>query len=286
MHKCIDLGISISYFTSYGKYLASVNGSPNGNVLLRRQQYRYADNEDKKMYFAKLFIEAKIYNARWVLERGVRDHSYINNDNLIKDISINLAEKIKIIENCSDINVLRGIEGDCAKQYFSVFDQLILKNKDYFVFTNRNKRPPKDAVNALLSFTYSILTNEVASALSSVGLDPYVGFMHTDRPGRKSLASDLVEELRAPFADRFILTGINLGKLKPSMFTENEDNSFLLNENGRKVLITEWQNRKKETITHPFIKEKIEWGMVPYVQAQLLARAIRSNCGYVPFFWK
>lgn len=182
---------------------------------------------------------------------------------------------------------LRGIEGKSAEQYFSVFDLLILNQKEDFYFHSRNKRPPQDNMNALLSFTYTILAGDCSNALTSVGLDSYVGFMHRDRPGRNSLSLDLMEELRPIMADRFILTLVNMKIIRKEHFEKQKDGAVILNETGRKIFFTSWQNHKKEIITHPFLKEKIEWGLVPYVQALLLARTIRGDLEeYPPFLWK
>ena len=182
---------------------------------------------------------------------------------------------------------MRGYEGEAASLYFSVFDRLILQNKEIFSFEQRIKRPPKDPVNTLLSFCYTILANDCASALESTGLDAYVGFLHSDRPGRASLALDLMEELRSIYADRFVLTLINNRKINASAFERQANGAVLLNDKGRKIFLTDWQNRKKELIRHPFLEEKIPWGLVPFVQAQLLARVLRGDLDVYPaFLWK
>ena len=194
---------------------------------------------------------------------------------------------MECIRNCQTKDQLRGYEGEAASVYFGVFDQLILQQKKDFIFTGRNKRPPKDNVNALLSFVYTMLSNSITSALETVGLDPYVGYLHTDRPGRASLSLDLIEELRAVLADRFVLSLINKKIISGKNFSKKENGAVLMDDELRKRLLIEWQNRKKETITHPFLKEKIEWGMVPYAQAMLLARYLRGDLdGYPVFLWK
>lgn len=285
--KCVEEGIDVSFFSPSGKFLARVNGIPNGNVLLRRGQYRIADDNEKRLDYAKTFLLGKTFNSRWVLERMCRDHPEHDAVDSIKTESRIIKKIMDDIQSAGSIKELMGFEGDCAKHYFSVFDNLILNHDPCFRFSGRTRRPPLDAVNALLSFAYSMLANDCAAALSSVGLDPYVGFLHSDRPGRVSLALDLEEELRSPVADRFVLTVINLRVFSEKMFDFRENGSVLLNEEGRKLFIQEWQKRKKEVIRHPFLKEKIEWGLVPYVQALLLARTIRGDlCGYPPFLWK
>lgn len=285
--KCVENGIDISFFSPSGKFMARVNGIPNGNVLLRREQYRIADDNEKKLDYAKSFLLGKAFNSRWVLERMCRDHPEHDAIENIKNESRIIRKIMDDIQDADSIKKLMGFEGDCAKHYFSVFDNLILNHDACFSFSGRTRRPPLDAVNALLSFAYSMLANECAAALSSVGLDPYVGFLHSDRPGRVSLALDLEEELRSPVADRFVLTTINLRVFSEKMFDFRENGSVLLNEDGRKLFIQEWQKRKKELIRHPFLKEKIEWGLVPYAQALLLARTIRGDLNvYPPFLWK
>lgn len=287
MGKCMEKHVSLSFYTPHGRYLCSILGESNRNVLLRREQFRIADKEERSLQFAKVFILGKIFNERWVIERTKRDHAMrVNVDRLIAQ-SQKLRGVLSSIETCNTIDELRGLEGNAAKEYFYVFDDLILRNKDDFFFEERSRRPPLDPLNALLSFLYSILTRDCAAAVQGAGLDPYVGFMHTDRPGRSSLALDLVEELRAPVVDRFALTLINNGKIHRSDFTEQENGGIFLNAKGRKIVLTAWQQHKMEQITHPFLKEKISWGLVPHVQAMLLARSIRGDLeGYAPFLWK
>ena len=236
---------------------------------------------------ARTCILGKIFNARWVLERAVRDHGMQIDVDLVKNASGYLKNSLKRIQCCQSKEQLRGYEGEAASVYFSTFDQLILQQKRDFKFQGRNRRPPLDNVNALLSFVYTLLTNQITSALEVVGLDPYVGYLHTDRPGRVSLSLDLVEELRSVFADRFVLSLINKKIVSGKNFSKKENGAVLLNEEGRKKILVEWQNRKKEMLTHPYLKEKVEWGMVPYVQAMLLARYLRGDLdGYPVFLWK
>lgn len=285
---CAEKNIGVVFFSPQGKFLAQAAGRSYGNVLLRKEQYRISDNTQRSFPYAKNMITGKIYNCRWSLERTCRDHAARVDVTRLKEISAELQEglqRIVLLEDGTDS--LRGVEGELAARYFSIFDELIINQKEDFFFEGRNRRPPRDKVNALLSFVYTILANDCANALESVGLDSYVGFMHCDRPGRKSLALDLMEELRPIMADRFVLTLINTKMLNEKHFVIQQDETVLLNEKGRKIFFSAWQNRKKEIITHPYLKEKVEWGLVPYVQALLLARTIRGDLEeYPPFLWK
>lgn len=287
MGACADRNISLCYLTPQGKFLARVSGKIKGNVILREQQYNRFLDEEKSLEIAKNCIIGKIYNARWVLERATRDHSMQVDVEKLKTASESLKNSLNYVRNCNSKEQLRGFEGEAAKVYFSVFDELILQQKKDFAFHGRNKRPPVDNVNALLSFVYTLLTNSISSALETVGLDPYVGCLHTERPGRTSLSLDLIEELRPVLADRFVLSLINKKMVTGKNFKQKENGAVLMDDEARKLLLTEWQNKKKEMITHPFLKEKVEWGMVPYVQAMLLARHLRGDLdGYPPFLWK
>lgn len=287
MGACADRNISLCYVTPQGKFLARVTGKIKGNVILRQQQYESSRDKEISLSIAKNCITGKIYNARWVLERAVRDHSFQINTDQVKTASVHLKQSLEHIRNSQSKEQLRGYEGEAASIYFGVFNELILQQKKDFVFCGRNKRPPLDNINAMLSFVYTLLTNQIASALECVGLDPYIGYLHTERPGRVSLALDLIEELRAPLADRFVLSLINKKVITRKNFKTKENGAVIMDDEARKRLLTEWQNRKKETITHPFLKEEIEWGMVPYVQAMLLARYLRGDLdGYPVFLWK
>ena len=287
MGACMQRDTGLSMYSPNGKFLASVNGPCFGNVLLRKEQYRISDDDEKAVAYARNMITAKVYNCRRCLERAVRDHSLRIDSEKIKAASILMRDSIEYVYNCSDKDVLRGLEGKNAVYYFSVFDELILNQKEDFKFTVRNKRPPTDRVNALLSFAYTILAGECSSALSGVGLDPYVGFMHSDRPGRKSLALDIMEEMRPVMADRFVLKLINMRIIQPNMFDTQNSGAVFLNDSGRKAFFNAWQTKKREVITHPYINEKIPWGLVPHIQAQLLARTIRKDLNqYPPFMWK
>lgn len=287
MGACAERNISLCYLTPQGKFLAKVNGRVKGNVILRQQQYKDFLDPHKSLEIAQSCIIGKIYNARWVLERATRDHSMQIDVEKVKTASQNLKNSLDFVRNSQSKEQLRGFEGEAAKIYFSVFDELILQQKKDFSFHGRNKRPPLDNVNALLSFVYTLLTNTITSALETVGLDPYIGCLHTERPGRVSLSLDLIEELRPVLADRFVLSLINRKMVTRKNFKQKENGSVLMDDDARKIVLTEWQNKKKETLTHPFLKEKVEWGMVPYVQAMLLARYLRGDLdGYPPFLWK
>lgn len=287
MGACAERGISLCYLTPQGKFLARVSGKIKGNVVLRQQQYASSQDEQISLDIARNCILGKVHNARWVLERAVRDHSLQIDAEKVRSASGFLKQSLELIQNCQTKEQLRGYEGEAASIYFGVFDQMILQQKKDFAFHGRNKRPPLDPVNALLSFVYTLLTNTITSALETVGLDPYVGYLHTDRPGRASLSLDLIEELRAVLADRFVLSLINKKMVSGKNFSKKENGAVLMDDEVRKRVLTEWQNKKKEVITHPFLKEKVEWGMVPYVQAMLLARYLRGDLdGYPVFLWK
>lgn len=287
MGACAEKNISLSFLTPQGKFLARITGPVKGNVVLRKKQYEISSSDEECLKIAKNCILGKVHNSRWILERAMRDHSLQIDVERVKHASQFLQNSLSNIRNCENVEQLRGYEGEAASVYFGVFDELILQQKKDFYFKGRNKRPPLDNVNAMLSFVYTLLTGMIASALETVGLDPYVGFMHTDRPGRVSLALDLIEELRPVLADRFVVTLINKKMVSPKGFSRKENGAVLMGDDLRKELLVEWQNKKKEVITHPFLKEKVEWGMIPFVQAMLLARYLRGDLDeYPPFFWK
>ncbi len=287
MGACAEKNISLCYLTPQGKFLARITGPVKGNVILRQQQFNSRNDEKICLEIAKNCIIGKVYNARWVLERAIRDHPMQIDVEKVKKASILLKESYARIENSVTTEQLLGYEGEAASIYFAVFDQLILQQKKDFPFQGRNRRPPLDNVNALLSFVYTLLANMITSALESVGLDPYLGYLHTDRPGRASLSLDLIEELRAIMADRFVLTLINKKIVTGKNFSRKENGAVLMDDELRRKVLTEWQNKKKEVITHPYLQEKVEWGMVPYVQAMLLTRYLRGDLdGYPVFLWK
>ena len=287
MGACVERGIGLSFFTPHGRFLVRICGAARGNVLLRKRQYEVSENEEESLSIARNFIVGKIFNSKWVLERALRDHAMRIDGGRVKKASESLDGSMKAARSCGSIDSLRGIEGDAASTYYGVFDELVLRDKDFFRFAGRSRRPPRDAVNAMLSLFYTVLANDCASALEGVGLDSYVGFMHADRPGRKSLALDLEEELRPVFVDRFVLSAVNNRVVDSSSFDVCETGEVRLTDRGRKALFESWQNRKKDQIVHPFLKEKMARGLVPHVQSLLLARFLRGDLdGYPPFLWK
>ncbi|TDM04011.1 type I-C CRISPR-associated endonuclease Cas1c [Macrococcus carouselicus] len=275
--------ISLTFLTPEGRFCGRYIGTTNGNVLLRREQYRIAD-DGRSLQIAKRCIEAKIINSRKVLLRTLRDHRDKVNATRLEVAETYLKKQLFLCKQVDNKDSLRGIEGDAARMYFQCFDDIILYQKEDFVFVTRSKRPPLNRVNAILSYLYTLLTYEVQSALESVGLDSYVGFFHTDRPGRASLALDMIEELRPYLVDRFVITLINRKQIAPQDFEIKENGAVLLNKKGRDKVLTLWQKRKHSEIIHPFIGEKVPIGLIPYVQAQLLSRHIRKDLeSYPPF---
>ena len=286
MGACAERNIDLCFLTPNGRFLARVVGRVRGNVLLRKRQYEISEDEADSTRIAQSFLIGKIANCRKVLERAIRDHAMLVNVEALGQASTSLRETIKQLPECACTSDLIGFEGSAAKTYFGVFDQLILQQKRDFDFRERSRRPPLDKMNALLSFLYTLLTNETASALEAVGLDPYVGFLHQDRPGRPSLALDVMEELRPVFADRLALSLVNRKQVSGKGFVEKENGGILMDDETRKKVLTVWQERKREMILHPYLQEKIEFGMLPYAQALLLARHLRGDLdAYPPFFW-
>jgi CRISPR-associated protein Cas1 len=287
MGKCAENGVDLVFLTPRGRFLARTCGESRGNVLLRRTQYRIADDPVQSCLVARNFIFGKLNNARQVLDRTRRDHVMRIDEIKFQSASHQLKELMSQVLEETSLDGLRGLEGASATIYFNLFDDMILRSKEEFFFRTRNRRPPIDKVNALLSFIYTMLGNDCASALETVGLDAYVGFLHRDRPGRTSLALDLLEELRSCVADRFVLTLINNGVVVPGDFQTQENGAVLLTLEGRRKVQKEWQAKKQQKITHPFLKEQVEWGLVPYVQALLLARFLRGDLDeYPPLLWK
>lgn len=287
MGFCAENDVAISFLTEYGKFLAMVKGPVSGNVLLRRKQFRMADKPDVSAQVAGFVLTGKIANCRTVLERSLRDHSEKMNQPLVKGVSNRLSMYIQKELQKDDLDSLRGIEGDAAHQYFSVFDEMIFQQQDAFAFSGRNRRPPTDRVNCLLSFVYTLLVHDVRSALESVGLDPAVGFLHRDRPGRPGLALDMMEEFRPFLADRLVLSMINRSQVRPDGFTIKESGAVHMDDDTRKTVLTTYQKRKQESLVHPFLNEKIQIGTLFFIQALLMARFIRGDLdGYPPFIWK
>jgi len=287
MGECAKRNISLCFMTQSGRFLARITGESRGNVLLRKKQYRISDSEELSLEIARSMIIGKLFNSRWVIERATRDHAMRLDVEKLKKVSEALRQSILWAQECESLDKLRGFEGEAAIRYFGIFDDLILQQKEDFTFAGRNRRPPLDKVNALLSFAYTLLANESAAALESVGLDAYVGFLHRDRPGRASLALDLMEELRPVIADRFVISLINKREVNKSGFTVQENGAVVMEDQVRKTVLSAWQARKQETITHPYLGEKTPWGLVPYVQALLLARYLRGDLdAYPTFMWK
>ncbi|MFI3287035.1 MAG: type I-C CRISPR-associated endonuclease Cas1c [Rikenellaceae bacterium] len=281
MKLCAESGVSLTFLSPSGRFVSRVQGATKGNVLLRVAQYRFADNEEVSLHLSKLFIGGKIQNYRNILRRWIRD----NGDNAaIYNAANHLENSKRKIRFAASHNELRGLEGDAAGSYFGVFSEMILHQKEDFIFKGRNRRPALDAVNTLLSFVYTLIANDVAAALETVGLDPYVGFLHTLRPGRTSLALDVMEELRAYLGDRLVLSLINRRQITIRDFIYQGESGVLLSDNGRKVVLCAWQNRKKELITHPYLQERIPIGLLPYAQSVLLARYLRNELDDYPVF--
>lgn len=284
MSLCAERNVAISFVSEGGRFLGRVSGPVSGNVLLRRKQYRMADDAITSNEISKLFIAGKIANSNTVLKRVFRDHAQSINTSALEEAITKLTFKQKQVLNARDQNELRGYEGESAMTYFSVFDQLILHQKDDFKMEGRSRRPPLDNVNALLSFIYTLLMHEVRAALESVGLDPCVGFLHVDRPGRQSLALDMMEEFRPFIADRLVLTLINRKQISRNGFIQQPTGGIIMDDATRKEVITAWQKRKQEEIIHPFLEERVSIGLLPYCQALLMARYIRGDLDNYPVF--
>jgi len=275
MGFCGERGIGLSFYSEYGKFLARIQGRQTGNVLLRRTQYRWADNSEKSVSIARIIISAKIANSRYVLLREIRNHGA---NDLLERATQQLFSCLQRCRSTLNVQQIMGVEGEAAAIYFGIFNQLL--HDSQFVFAGRVRRPPTDPVNALLSFLYSMITQECVSALLGVGLDPFVGFLHQDRPGRPSLALDMLEEFRASWADRFVLTLINRKQIKLNDFVMEASGAVRLTDNARKVLLVAYQERKQDEILHPYLQEKIPIGLLPHCQSLLLARHLRNDTQY------
>lgn len=281
MKLCSDSGISITFLSPNGRYISRVQGETKGNVLLRKRQYQLSDDDLWSLQVSQVMIGGKIQNYRNILRRYVRD--YGDNDGISQAIKILEQSKRNVLIS-RDKTTLIGYEGIASNAYFEVLPILILNQKNDFPFYGRSRRPPKDAVNAMLSFAYTLIASDVTAALETVGLDPYIGFLHTLRPGRASLALDMMEELRAYLGDRFVLSLINKKQITSKDFISQGENGIVMTDKGKKIFITAWQNRKREVIIHPYLNEKIEIGLLPYVQAMLLAKYIRKDIDGYPVF--
>jgi len=287
MGYCAENGVSISLLSRHGRFLARIQGPVAGNVLLRKEQYRISDDNKRTIEIVRSILAGKLTNSKTVLQRTLRDHAgRINADAVAREAEA-LDMAVKQVQSESDLEVLRGIEGETARRYFGVFNELITNQKADFSFKDRNRRPPLDRVNALLSFTYTLLYHDMRAALESVGLDPAVGFLHRDRPGRLGLALDLMEEFRPFFADRLVLSLINMRQIEGRGFQILDSGAVFMNEETRKTLIGSYQKRKQDVINHPFLNERMHIGILFHSQAILLARYIRGDIdGYPPFLWR
>lgn len=284
---CAERDISISFLSEYGKFLASVRGPVSGNVLLRRRQYRMADDGDATRAIAANLVSGKLANCRVVMNRTIRDHSEKVDVAAIRSSAAAIDRILDRLPTVIDVDEVRGCEGLAGAEYFSIFNHLIVDQKDRFVFRERSRRPPLDEVNALLSFVYTLLAHDVRSALETVGLDPAVGFLHRDRPGRPSLALDLMEEFRPVIADRLVLSLINRKQVSYKGFTRTAGGAVTMDADTRKTVLAEYQKRKQDEVLHPYIEETVQIGLLFFVQANLLARHIRGDIdGYPPFFWR
>lgn len=287
MAHCAESQVLISFLSENGRFLARVTGKISGNVRLRREQYHQADDTQKSLQLAGTMVAAKIANARTVLQRAGRDHGTKHTGNPFLPAITRLGRIIDEVRTATDLESLRGHEGDAGREYFNVFDYLITAGKPDFKFVNRNRRPPTDPVNALLSFVYVLLAHDCAAALEAIGLDPQVGFLHSDRPGRAGLALDLMEEFRPFFADRLVLSLINLKQVNVKSFVYTDSGAVEMKDDTRKEVLTAYQKRKQEEIRHPYLNEPIPIGMLMFAQALLLARHLRGDIdGYPPFIWK
>lgn len=288
MARCVADGREVTYLDYSGRFLCRVVGPTHGNVLLRRVQYEAVRNDSVVCELARRFVAGKLRNSRQVLSRSARDASDPERRGCIAGVAAEFAVAVSRVQLATTLDAIRGVEGEMAARYFSVFGDLLTVETTSFAFTQRTRRPPRDRVNALLSFLYALLTNDCTAALEGVGLDPQMGFLHAMRPGRPALALDMTEEFRAGLADRLTLTLINRRQIRPEHFTIRDDagDSVLLNEDGRKMVITAYQKRKEEAIPHHFLKEPVPLGLVPHLQARMLARYLRGDVEqYEPFLF-
>jgi CRISPR-associated protein Cas1 len=287
MGACTEAGISVAFLSATGRFLARVEGPLSGNVLLRRTQYRAADDPAATAALSRAFVAGKIANSRSVLQRALRDRPDRDGAAAISDAVDHLARLAPSLLASQDADVIRGLEGDAAARYFGVFDHLILSDKTSFTFSGRTRRPAKDAVNAMLSFGYALLLNDCLAAATAAGLDGAVGFLHRDRPGRPSLALDLMEEFRSVVVDRLALSLINLGQVDARGFITRDTGAVEMDETTRKTFLVAYQKRKQEELKHPTTGEGTTWAVVPHIQARLLARTLRGDLEqYPPFLLK
>ncbi|MEO2031347.1 MAG: type I-C CRISPR-associated endonuclease Cas1c [Planctomycetaceae bacterium] len=287
MGACADAGVSISFLKENGRFLAGVNGFTNGNVLLRREQYRIADDDGRCLNVARSFISGKLANCRTVLRRAARDSDDQHRMDALDRVATKLTASLNEVRNASELDQLRGVEGDAATLYFSAFNSMVNVSAQEFQYRKRSRRPPLDPLNAMLSFAYTLLTHDVRSACEATGLDSQVGFLHRDRPGRPGMALDLMEEFRPFLADRMVLSLINRQQIRAKDFVLRESGAVHLSDTGRGIFLRSWQERKQDTITHTFLNEKTTVGLLMHLQARLMARYIRGDLDtYPPFVWK
>jgi CRISPR-associated protein Cas1 len=284
---CAERNIAVSFLSEHGRFVAAVRGPVSGNVLLRRRQYRMADDDEATQMIAANVVCGKLANCRIVINRTIRDHAGRVDAAVLRGASDSINRILERIAKLRSIEEVRGCEGQAAAEYFRVFHHLIIDQKEDFVFMGRNRRPPLDEVNALLSFVYTLLAHDVRSALETVGLDPAVGFLHRDRPGRPGLALDIMEEFRPVIADRLVLSLINRRQVGKQSFTKTAGGAVVMDTQTRKIVLAEYQARKQDTVYHPYIEETTAIGLLFFIQANLMARHIRGDIdGYPPFFWK
>jgi CRISP-associated protein Cas1 len=287
MHHCAERNVALSFLSENGRFLARVQGPVAGNVLLRREQYRAADDPERSAWLARSFLAGKLANSRAVLRRALRDYPDDAGAPHLAAAEGRLAQYSNRLKSDLDLDSLRGVEGEAASSYFAAFPHLIRSDEEAFRFEGRNRRPPLDPVNALLSFVYTLLVHDCRSALEGVGLDPCVGYLHRDRPGRPSLALDLMEEFRSVLADRLVLSLINRKQVQAKDFKDSAGGAVTMSDAARKEVLVAWQKRKQEEITHPWLGEKASVGLLPHLQARLLSRALRGDMdAYPPFLWK
>jgi CRISPR-associated protein Cas1 len=287
MSLCAESGVAVSFLTEHGHFLARVQGPVSGNVLLRREQYRRADDEAGSAAIARAVVIGKVANSRAVLLRGARERGDGAGSEEMLCAAARLGQALCELPQADSVDRVRGLEGDAARAYFGVFDHLIEAGKDGFFFRERSRRPPLDNMNALLSFLYTLLVHDVRAALETVGLDPAVGFLHRDRPGRPGLALDLMEELRPLLGERLALTLVNRQQVRAEGFQRTESGGVTMDDATRKTVLVAYQTRKQDEVAHPFLEEKLPVGMLAYAQALLLARHLRGDMdAYPPFFWK
>ena len=287
MGLCGENGVGLSFLTENGRFLARVQGPVSGNVLLRREQYRWADREEQAAAVARAVVTGKIANCRTVVLRAMRDNADCAGAAELEQTARRLGRLLETVAGAAGLEEIRGHEGDAARVYFGVFDHLITASKEDFFFRGRSRRPPLDNMNALLSFVYTLLVHDAASALEAVGLDPAVGYLHRDRPGRPSLALDLVEEMRPVVADRLALSLVNRRQVQASGFRKTEGGGVVMDDETRKEVLVAYQKRKQEEILHPFLQERVAFGLTPHIQSMLLARFVRGDLdGYPTFLWK